>query len=47
VRWLLQRITRVLARYTRQVDQSSHLEYAVPNTSLPTRTRLANEVLIT
>jgi hypothetical protein len=47
VRWLLQRITRVLARYTRQVDQSSHLEYAMPNTSLPTRARLADEVLIT
>jgi hypothetical protein len=37
----------VLARYTQQVDQGSHLEYAAPNAGLPTRARLANEVLIT
>jgi hypothetical protein len=47
VGWLLQRITTVLACYTQQVDQGSHLEYAMPNTSLPMRARLADEVLIT
>jgi hypothetical protein len=37
----------VLVCYTQRVDQGSHLEYAMQNTSLPMRIRLANKVLIT